>query len=183
MKPRFPTSRLLTSGVIASLMFAIGAIGLPLSNYVAQAQTNSPTTTPSPSPAAPPKGDAIVQKMLGQWVTKEPIAGDMVMFVFAPNGKAYLISGESPDGKPLSREIQYRVDATAQPMQIDFVLSPDSTVETVFEFTSGNDFRVQMLDTSPGKPRPTALNEDATVFQKMSDSTTLPPNTVPIKGR
>lgn len=180
MKPRFPNPCL--SAAIAGLMWAIVPIALP-SNYRAQAQTNSPTTTPAPAPAAPQTGDAIVQKMQGQWVTKEPIAGDMVMFVFAPNGKGYLISGESPDGKPLSREIQYRVDATTRPMHIDFVLSPDSTVATVFEFTPDNDFRVQILDTAPGKPRPTALSEDATVFQKMSDSTTLPPNTVPIKGR
>ncbi|WP_421655173.1 hypothetical protein [Leptothermofonsia sp. ETS-13] len=63
-------------------------------------------------------------------------------------------------------------------MHLNVILSQDSTVQTVFEFTPAGDLRIQMLETYPSKPRPTALNTDATVFQQISDSTTLPPNTV-----
>ncbi|WP_421655174.1 hypothetical protein [Leptothermofonsia sp. ETS-13] len=69
-------------------------------------------------PGIPAQADAIAQKMLGQWLTKELLAGDMVMFVFAPNGKAFLISGKAPDGKPLARAIQYSINSKARPMHL-----------------------------------------------------------------
>jgi hypothetical protein len=62
-------------------------------------------------------------------------------------------------------------------MHVDFILNNNSIVQTVFEFTQVGDLRIQMLETYPGKPRPASLNSDATIFQKISDSTALPPKT------
>jgi hypothetical protein len=49
-------------------------------------------------------------------------------------------------------------------------------VKTIFEFTADGQLRLQVAETNPGEPRPTAFNPSATLFQKVSDATTLPPN-------
>ena len=138
--------------------------------------TPQPVGTAQTTPA-PTKPDSVTQKMLGQWLSKDPIDGDMVMFVFAPDGQAFLVSGQSPKGNALARKIQYQVNTDAEPMAIDFILSKTARVLTVFEFTADNDLRMQVLGTAPGQPRPASLNQEATVFQKISSDTTLPPNT------
>lgn len=135
---------------------------------------------PTPAPIAKPETGApatTAKKVLGQWLTKEPLEGDMVMFVFAPDGKAYVISGTSASGNAIASQVQYRIDAKSTPNHLDIVLSPDATVETLFEFTPDGELRLQMLGTRPGKPRPAALTDSATLFQKVSDETTLPSGT------
>ena len=152
-----------------------------------------PVITPSPAakPAQPPtapaqvvapaqptaptagKTDPIVQQLLGQWKTKQPINGDTLSLIFAPDGKCFLMFS-SGTGKTAATEIQYKVDSAPKPMHIDFVLPEGSgIVQTLFEL-AGKDMRVQLMQTSPGKPRPTAFQEP-TVMQKVSDATTLPP--------
>lgn len=135
---------------------------------------------PAPAPLPAMKPDPVVavpvaKKILGQWLTKEPLDGEMVMFVFAPDGKAYIISGTAASGNAIATPLQYRLDAKSTPNHLDIVLSPNATVETLFEFTSDGELRLQMLGTRPGKPRPAALTDNATLFQKLSDDTTPPP--------
>lgn len=117
----------------------------------------------------------VAKKLLGQWLTKEPLEGDTVMFVFAPEGKLYILSGTSASGNAIANQVQYRLDDKPQPMHLDVILAAETTVETLFEFTADGDLRVQMLDTRPGKLRPKELNDNATLFQKISDDTTPPP--------
>jgi hypothetical protein len=143
---------------------------LPITVLAEPTPAPLPTTRPDPVVAVP-----VAKKILGQWLTKEPLDGDMVMFVFAPDGKAYIISGTSASGNAIATQLQYRLDAKPTPSHLDIVLSPDATVETLFEFTSDGELRLQMLGTRPGKPRPTALTDNATLFQKLSDDTTPPP--------
>ena len=136
-------------------------------------------TVPSPpvklvTPVAPMSA---TQQIMGQWLTKEPLDGDTIMFVFAPDGKAFIITGTAASGNAIVTPLQYRLDAKSQPRHLDLVLSPDVTVETLFEFTANGDLRLQMLGTRPGKPRPVALTGNATLFQKVSEATTLPPGT------
>ncbi|PSB24729.1 hypothetical protein [Stenomitos frigidus] len=140
-----------------------------------------PTPVPTaPSPAVKPETPAPVpaaKQILGQWLAKEPLEGDTVMFVFAPDGKAFILTGTSASGNAIASQFQYRLDAKPQPMHLDIVLIADVTVETLFEFTANGDLRLQMLGTRPGKPRPKALTDNATIFQKVSDETILPPGT------
>jgi hypothetical protein len=97
------------------------------------------------------------------------------MFIFAPEGKLYILLGTSASGNAIASQVQYRLDDKPQPMHLDVILAADTTVETLFELTADGDLRVQMLGTRPGKPRPIGLTDNATLFQKISDDTTLPP--------
>ena len=137
-----------------------------------------PTITPFPAPAKPPttpaaKTDPIGQQLLGQWKTKQPINGDTLSLIFAPDGKCFLIFSPAAAGKTFATQIQYKIDSAPKPMHVDFILPEGGTVQTLFEL-SGKEMRVQLMQTSPGKPRPTAFQEP-TVMQKVSDATTLPP--------
>jgi hypothetical protein len=53
-------------------------------------------------------------------------------------------------------------------------LSNTEKVQTVFELTAEGQMRLQLQGTSPGQPRPNALNAEATVFKKVSEATALP---------
>lgn len=154
----------LTSLATIALPNPVGAEPVPT-----PASTVKPEVTPTPVPAT--------KKILGQWLTKEPLEGDMVMFVFAPDGKVYIISGTSVSGNAIASQFQYRIDDKPQPIHLDIVLADNAIVKTLFEFNAKGELRLQMLGTRPGKPRPAALTDNATLFQKVSDETTLPPGT------
>jgi hypothetical protein len=119
------------------------------------------------------KADPIGQQLMGQWQTKQPINGDTLSLVFAPEGKGFLVFTPGTGGKGFATEIQYKINSTPQPMHIDFILPGGGTVQTLFEL-AGKEMRVQLMQTSPGKPRPTAF-QGPTAMQKVSDATTLPP--------
>jgi Type IV pilin-like G and H, putative len=119
------------------------------------------------------KADPIGQQLMGQWQTKQPINGDTLSLVFATEGKGFLIFTPGSGGKGFATEIQYKINSTPQPMHIDFILPEGGTVQTLFEMT-GKEMRMQLMQTSPGKPRPTAFQEP-TAMQKVSDATALPP--------
>ena len=153
---------------LACLMATIGIVP------IASVQAAEPTIAPSPAPvkAEPTKIDPIAQQLLGQWKTKEPIGGAILTLVFAPDGKCYLIFSRASSGKSVATEIQYKINSAPKPMHMDFILPEQGTVQTLFDF-AGKELRVQLTQTSPEKPRPTAFQEP-TVMQKVSDATTLP---------
>jgi hypothetical protein len=164
----------------ASLLIslAIGCFSLAgFTTVLLPLATAEPTSTPTAKPEIPVVSVPVTKKILGQWLTKEPLDGDMVMFVFAPEGKAYILSGTAASGNAIASQFQYRLDDKPQPIHLDIILADKAVVETLFEFTPDGELRLQMLGTRPGKPRPAALTDNATLFQKVSDETTLPPGT------
>ncbi len=172
--------------VLGLVGFLVG--GLSSRPAIAQSAAPAPETAPSPvpsptvpSPTVKPETPVVpvptAKRILGQWLTKEPLDGDTVLVVFAPAGKLYIISGTAASGNAIANQFQYHIDDKPQPMYLDVILADTTKVETLFEFTAAGDLRVQMLGTRPGKPRPNALADNATVFQKISDDTTPPPGT------
>ena len=153
---------------VATVFISHSASAETLPGQSAPQSTQTPVTTPALATVP------VAEKFLGQWLTKEPLEGDTVMFVFAPEGKLYILSGTSASGNAIANQVHYRLDDKPQPMHLDVILAADTTVETLFEFTADGDLRVQMLGTRPGKLRPTRLDDNATLFQKISDDTTLP---------
>lgn len=160
--------------LLAGLAISCLIAGIVTTVLPSLAAERSRTPTPIMKPELPVAPILVGKKLLGQWLTKEPLDGDMVMFVFAPDGKLFIISGTAASGNAIASSCQYRIDDKPQPMHLDIMLA-DSTVETLFEFTANGDLRLQMLGTRPGKPRPVALADNATLFQKISDETTPPP--------
>ncbi|XGV96313.1 MAG: hypothetical protein ACAF41_26730 [Leptolyngbya sp. BL-A-14] len=183
--PTRTTLRLDRAGLNISLLIAcvglisLMTIALPTPASAEVSPTPTPTTKPENPPAPVPETKPVsaTKQVLGQWLTKEALDGDMVMLVFAPDGKAYIISGTAASGNAIASQVQYRIDDKPQPIHLDIILADKAIVETLFEFTPTGELRLQMLGTRPGKPRPAALNDNATLFQKVSDETTLPPGT------
>jgi hypothetical protein len=124
---------------------------------------------------AAPAASSIDKQLLGQWQGTVP-SGQSFTFVFAPEGKLFLMA-KGPDGAARAKEMRYKVNLGEKPMHLDVGLSSTETVETVFELTPEGQMRLQLQGTNPGQARPNSLNEQATVFKKVSEATALPADT------
>ncbi|MGB3267155.1 MAG: hypothetical protein WBA89_24770 [Microcoleus sp.] len=130
---------------------------------------------PTIGEVAAPAASNIDQQLLGQWQGTVP-SGQSFTFVFAPEGKLFLMA-KGPDGAARAKEMRYKVNLGQQPMHLDVGLSSTETVETIFELTPEGQMRLQLQGTNPGQARPNSLNEQATVFKKVSEATALPADT------
>jgi type II secretory pathway pseudopilin PulG len=163
-------------GAIASGL-SIALLGTLNTVAFSQSTTPSPVQTPTP----PSSGDAVSQKLLGQWQGKLT-PSDELGFIFTPEGKLYIMGppqGVQAEGKRLAVEFQYRVNTAARPMEMDIIsTSGEGTVKTIFEFTSDNQLRLQIEGTDYGKPRPTAFTfgTGVALLAKTSETASLPQN-------
>ena len=140
-------------------------------NVVIAQSSATPTNSAQPSQVS-----TLQAKLKGQWQAKNPGSGAVLTLIFTPEGKL-LIQLPSTTEKPSAQELGYSINATPQPMQLDVTFpGTDQLVKTIFEFTPTGEMRLQLAGTNPGDPRPNAFRPDATVFQKVSEITTLPPN-------
>jgi hypothetical protein len=125
--------------------------------------------------AAAPVASNLEQQLLGQWQFTVP-SGQSFTFVFAPEGKLFLIA-KGRDGAARAQEMRYKVNLREKPMHLDVSLSSTETVETVFELTPEGQMRLQLQGATPGQARPNSLNDEAIVFKKVSEATALPADT------
>jgi hypothetical protein len=115
-------------------------------------------------------------RLIGQWQAKNSVSGQVLTLIFTPDGKFFVLLPSGSD-TPVAQQLGYRIDPTPQPMHIDVTFpGTTETVKTIFEFTPDSQLRLQVAGTNPGEPRPTAFSPSATLFKKVSDATTLPPN-------
>ena len=153
--------------IVSSLFLGLaGNLGMSVS---AQPSIAPVVAQSQPAPAANP----VAQQILGQWQAKDPSGQDLLMFVFAPENKLYIVL-PSPEKPAPAVEMRYRIDSSQNPMHLDVQINSDDTVMTVFEVGPDGKMRLQLDGTNPGVPRPTALTDAATVFEKVSDATTVP---------
>lgn len=168
---------LLRSTIVLAALLAMG-VPSPLTpgGVLATPVSSVAQATPNPQPAV-----STDRKLLGQWLAQSPVGSTLPIFIFAPNGKLFIVAGQSPEtGKARYYEFQYRIKSETQPMQVDIVLSRQETLQTVFDFTPTDELRIQLTDTQPGQARPTAISDTATLFQRISNDTTPPPGTEPV---
>ena len=168
--------------LIISCLLPLNIIG---SSAIAQ-QSPKPTPTQSPNPALTNSGTS---QFVGQWRVKDYLPIPLTV-IFTQDGKLfilwpfYLNSFLSQGSPTLSRrsvsalEYRYKINSTAQPMQID-VISPaqNQTIATIFELTSDGQLRVEWEGINPGEPRPTEFTAGAIYLQKVANTTALPRNT------
>lgn len=162
-------SKMIGKAIAGGICFGI------LASSFNAAQGPASAAAPTISEAAAPAASNIDKQLLGQWQGTVP-SGQSFTFVFAPEGKLFLMAKGS-DGAARAKEMRYKVNLGAQPMHLDVGLSSTETVETVFELTPEGQMRLQLQGTNPGQPRPDSLNEQATVFKKVSETTALPADT------
>ncbi|MBH8566586.1 type IV pilin-like G/H family protein [Nostoc sp. CENA67] len=158
-------SKLLTSSVFVALLVTLDATVLA-----------QPSTAPIPTQSQPnQQKNSVAQQLLGQWQIKDPISSSSLNFLFAPEGKLFIYILNS--GNSSAAELKYRINPIPKPMHLDVILSNNQKpVLTIFELTANGQLRLQLEGTNPGQPRPQAFSSEVSVFQKVSNSTTLPEN-------
>ncbi|MEG4324090.1 MULTISPECIES: hypothetical protein [unclassified Microcoleus] len=148
-------------------------LGILISFNTSLGPASAATPTIAQETAAP-AASTLDQQLLGQW--QGTASGQSFTFIFAPEGKLFLMA-KGPDGAVRAQEMRYKVNLGEKPMHLDVGLSSTETVETVFELTPEGQMRLQLQGTNPGQARPNSLNEQATVFKKVSEATALPADT------
>ncbi len=158
---------MLTSSVFIALLTTLNTTALA-----------EPVKSPQLTPSLQDKSTSpIAQKLLGQWEAKDPDSPIILTFVFSPEGKLYIYSPNSQTS--VAVELKYRIDPTTEPKPIHLDITIPGKKEpvlTIFEFTADGKLRLQLDNTNPGKPRPTAFSESPTLFTKVSEATKLPDN-------
>ena len=166
-------STMLTQSVLIALSMTLdtAVLAQPLPS-----PRNQPTPAPIPTaPATNQPTNPIAQKLIGQWQSQDPSLNVALTFVFSPDGKLYILSPNSQ--KPMAVEFRYSIDPKPQPMHLDVIISKDQKKAlTIFEFTADGKLRLQLDNTDPGQPRPTAFSGTATLFTKVSDNPKVPEN-------
>lgn len=167
------------STLIGSRLFLglLSTTVIPLSIHAAHAQSSpTPSITPSSNPLQ--SGDIPAQqaKLNGQWQSKNQVSGQGLTFIFTPDNKLFVLLPTASENL-VAQQLEYRIDPVPEPMQIDIIFpGTNESVKTIFEFTSDGQLRLQVAGTNPGEPRPKAFSPNATLFQKVSDASTLPSN-------
>ena len=150
------------------VMFAlIGTVKAPLVN--AQPAL-APTVTQAQEAS---ELDGITNQLLGQWQARDPKTDELVTFIFTPEAKLLIVLPDK-EGSSIAIAMGYQIDVTTQPMQLEVIASPEEVAQTIFELTNEGKLRLELDGIAPGQPRPTAFSANATLFGKISDSTTLP---------
>jgi len=154
---------LLAKGLLVAL---VGMLGTPVSAQLPMVQTVAQTQDAA-------KTSAVAQQLRGQWQTKDPTTGKLIKFIFAPNGNLFTVL-PAPDGSSVAIKFGYKINSTTQPMQLDMIASPEQTVMTIFELTPEGKLHLQLEGLSAGQPRPASFSAKSTLFEKVSDATTVP---------
>lgn len=156
----------------------LSALSLRAFAQTTPAQTTPTQTTPAQTaPAQTTPASPVAERLYGQWLAKDPEGQPLLMFIFTPTGKLYIMPPPNPNEPSRAIEMGYKIDSAPKPMHLDVQLDTTQTVLTVFDFTGEGKMLLQLEGTNPGQPRPTGLKETATNFEKISDAPTLPPNT------
>jgi len=156
----------MTSSLLIGLLTTLSssAIALP-AKLPSVAQSQTPLAT-----------NPVQTRLQGRWQAEA--SGQKLTLIFTADGKFFMILPLDPS-TPVAVPFGYRINPTPKPMHLDVILSETKqTVLTIFEFTDKSQLRLQLAGTNPGQPRPTAFSQDANLFQKVSDETTLPPDVI-----
>ncbi|NEP08710.1 MAG: hypothetical protein F6K14_00315 [Symploca sp. SIO2C1] len=163
-QPTTLSVKLIVSGLMLVL---IGTVKAPLVNAqpaIVPIITQAQETTES---------NKIANQLLGKWQARDPNTDELVTFIFAPEAKLLIVLPDKEESA-IAIKMGYAIDVTTQPMQLEVIASPDEVAQTIFELTNEGKLRLELDGIDPGQPTPTAFSSNATLFEKISDSTTLP---------
>jgi type II secretory pathway pseudopilin PulG len=165
--PNFPLAKLpVPSKLIASSLAIalLGNAGIVIAEGVI-------TPAPNPQTEAIPKKKTVSEQLIGKWQTKDKL--QVLTLIFTAEGKLFLIIPHNDESFTVV-EMGYKIDPTTQPMNIDVAVSSDETALTIFELTNEGKLHLELDGVTPGKPRPTAFSSASSLFEKISEDTTLP---------
>ncbi len=156
--------KLIASSLLLGLLSTISTSAL--------AQPSQPPSVEQSPPT--PTNNTVAEQLQGQWQVKDQSSGQALTLIFTQDGKFFMLL-PLESGTRVALPFGYQINPTPQPMHLDVLLPEDNqTVMTIFEFTADRQLRLQLADTNPGQPRPSAFTSKAILFQKISEETTLP---------
>ncbi|MEG4520143.1 MULTISPECIES: type IV pilin-like G/H family protein [unclassified Microcoleus] len=118
--------------------------------------------------------NSVSKKLIGQW--QGEISGRLLTLIFTPEGKLFILQTSTS-----AIEFEYRTDVTRQPKYLDLLVGGQIATNTIFDFTADGKLRLEFYDIK--KSRPTSFSSNATVFNKISEQTTLPANVTVINNQ
>jgi hypothetical protein len=120
----------------------------------------------------------IEQQILGTWQTE--LEGKKALFIFASENKLFIVGPSLPESSANALEFKYQINSKTQPTQLDFFYDSNAQEKalTILEITQDNSLKIQLEGLNPNQPRPTTFAPNATIFTRISNSTTLPANAV-----
>ena len=133
----------------------------------------NPQTFPTSVATAIPQ-NSVAKKLMGQW--QGEISGRLLTLIFTPEGKLFILQTSTS-----AIEFEYRTDVTRQPKYLDLLVGGQIATNTIFDFTADGKLRLEFYDIK--KSRPTSFSSNATIFQKISEQTTLPANVTVINNQ
>lgn len=125
-----------------------------------------------------PTTNTVQTQLQGRWQAKDPVSGQKLTLIFTADNKLFILLPFG-SGAPVAMPFGYRINSTPKPMHLDVILAESNqTVLTIFELDDKGQLRLQLADTNPGQPRPTAFTANADLLQKISEEATLPPDVI-----
>ncbi|MGQ4650625.1 type IV pilin-like G/H family protein [Lyngbya aestuarii] len=169
------SGKLITTGMFAVVVTALetSLVTQPAILFQGTSQTATAFTLAQEQDSSTTQ--TVAEQLLGYWQIKDPESGEVLAFIFAPNGDLFFVL-PTPNGSSVALQANYQINLTTQPMQLDIQINSQEQALTIFEFTDDGQLRLELEGVEPGVPRPTAFGTQATVFEKTSPSTTVPEN-------
>jgi len=113
------------------------------------------------------------QNLIGTWEFKNQDGAKTGTAIFEPksdaDGDVYILNNDLPSGKTAIAG-KYKVNSSSNPQQLDFIFG-DLTTQTIYEI--GNDGQLKIANSVPEQARPTTLDPQPQLLNKVSDSTTV----------
>ncbi|MEK0179566.1 MAG: hypothetical protein EAZ78_12590 [Oscillatoriales cyanobacterium] len=154
----------------ASSTLVLGLAGFGLYNLLnpktSSTSTSTPTSTSTSVANATPE-NSVAKQLIGQW--QGQISGQSVTLIFTQEGKLFIL--ETPTS---ATELKYQINVNPQQKDLDILVGGKITTRTIFDFTA--DGKLRLESDNLGESRPTSFSSNASIFQKISEQTTLPAN-------
>jgi len=153
-------------GASSTLVLALAGFGLyNLLNPKTSSISTSTSTSTSVATATP--DNSVAKKLIGQW--QGQLSGQSVTLIFTQEGKLFIL-----DTPTSATETEYQINVNPQQKDLDILLEGQIIARIIFDFMADGRLRLEFVNFR--ESRPTSFSSYATIFQKISEQTTLSAN-------
>jgi len=153
-------------GASSTLVLALAGFGLyNLLNPKTSSISTSTSTSTSVATATP--DNSVAKKLIGQW--QGQLSGQSVTLIFTQEGKLFIL-----DTPTSATETEYQINVNPQQKDLDILLEGQIIARIIFDFMADGRLRLDFVNFR--ESRPTSFSSYATIFQKISEQTTLSAN-------
>jgi type II secretory pathway pseudopilin PulG len=152
--------------ISASSTLVLALAGFGLYNLL-NPKTSSISTSTSTSVATATPDNSVAKKLIGQW--QGQVSGQSVTLIFTQEGKLFIL-----DTPTSATETEYQINVNPQQKDLDILVEGQVITRIIFDFMADGHLRLELVNFR--ESRPTSFSSNATIFQKISEQTTLSAN-------